>query len=526
MFQKLETSITHFPLVKTLMSHHNTLPFRIGADPEFLLFHGKKALDAEKILRLSLTQRARRDIIETPEGFRMERRGEIGWDHARSTGEIRPQPAASPVELTNNIASLIVLMKSNLPRIDYTLLSIGSPIGGHIHLDLPRGKGEQFQEHARMIMATFLMPIFASEHPFSSKSRLEGNHASHGARGGYGSPDDVRIGEHENGNTFEIRGISAEWLATPRIAQATLAYMGVVWNETLKREKEITAHSSIFKTTDQMRATQQLMLSSYSPGATAVVKSLKRLVQTFELYPQFKKEIDFIMNPKAVYKEKERVGWNLSNAWGGKPVNATKRELMNKKKLQEKLMNKRTIPTEDGFHIPYNSDYKIASFSQAITDRIEALSWNITKQYFLFGFKKGVEGYGVMQGNGEVIRHPTNTPLDRTHQTFNKMRDKFLSRNNGLKINPHNGKTLNTEKESQDLFIIGIPYDVRAKDDVDELIHIIWSIENNKLDSIKNSPATANLAKDEKQEEEMHEALIHATENKNQGPSPIFLRSF
>ena len=67
-------------------------PFMIGADPEFLMFHGAKAVDAKAVLTEFLKNKP--TILSAQAGFKIEGVGEIGWDGASSTGEIRPDASS------------------------------------------------------------------------------------------------------------------------------------------------------------------------------------------------------------------------------------------------------------------------------------------------------------------------------------------------------------------------------------------------------------------------------------------------
>ncbi len=48
---------------------------------------------------------------------------------------------------------------------------------------------------------------------------------------------------------------------------------------------------------------------------TLLLKQISTKVKKFELYDQHKKEIDFILSPKEVLKEKEAHKYNIIKGW-------------------------------------------------------------------------------------------------------------------------------------------------------------------------------------------------------------------
>ena len=76
------------------------LPFKVGADPEFLLFHGTRALDASNIIRSFFENSGLRSGYA---GYKIPEIGEFGWDGASSTGELRPNASNDPKQVTQNL---------------------------------------------------------------------------------------------------------------------------------------------------------------------------------------------------------------------------------------------------------------------------------------------------------------------------------------------------------------------------------------------------------------------------------------
>ena len=468
---------------KTLTS--KKLPFKVGADPEFLIFHGVRALDAQNMMSAFFARKS--GMRQAQMGYKIDKVGEIGWDGAASTGELRPEPSDSPAEVVNKIGTLIGTMHKHLPFLDYTTLSIGSPIGGHVHLDAPAelvqlGRGgasstEQQKEMNRVqkLLASFLMPIVASEHRVSSNSRLAMD---------YGRVDDMRWDQRGSQGTIEVRGMSAEWITSPKIAMATLAYMGVVWHELLKHNKELIKEKSILKTKGHIDAIQRMMLSDYKPIEDAIIRSMQKIVRGFELYPQFKEEIELILHPREAMAIKDKAGWNLTDGWKitSDKVRSqpTKKTLLSDKKVADRLKSADHTAIEQGFHVPYNDDYNMQLFAKAITDRIAGLNWKLSHEYFLFGLKKGIEGYAAMRtDNKKFYAIPLNQDKDKTQVSCEKMAGRFeQEQRNSVRIDPKTGKT---RRNGSNQIVIGIPYSVRAENNTKSLVDLVWSIEHGKI---------------------------------------------
>lgn len=459
---------------------NKTFPFKIGADPEFLMFHGSRALHASAVIDSFLKNK---HIRKLSMGYFIPDNGEIGWDGADSTGEFRPLPSNKPAELTRRLGRLIEIMHANIPLLDYTTLSIGAPIGGHLHLDVPtnlnippttEGNTPKTLTSNRIekLISTFIMPIIASEHRISSVGRL---------RAGYGKPDDLRWamrGENNLQQTIEVRGLSSEWITSEAIAYATIAYIGVVWHEILKNNALLIRQPAILKTKNQITTIQETMFSDFILVEEAFMRGMRALIKKFELYKEFQTEVDFILSPKAVIKMKKASGWNLSDGWhfGNGKKQPLKRELLSQRKVAARLKSSRLASIENAFDIPFNEDYNVALFANAITQRIAAFSWKLQHEYLLFGLKKGIEGYAVMHmANGHFFSIPQNSNHDATDTTCKRMakrfNEKILER---LRIDPKTGR-VNPKPENQ--ILIGIPYDIRAENNVKSLISLVIDIE-------------------------------------------------
>lgn len=463
---------------------NNTLPFMIGADPEFLLFYGSRGLDASTLIK-NFFQNSTFEGVSA--GYLIPNVGDFGWDGASSTGELRPVATKNIQTMVDNIGTMLKTMSEKMPYVDITTLSIGSSIGGHMHLDDFIHKRRSTysdnieeiipKEEKRVIkvLSTYLIPVAASDHRVSALKRLKSER--------YGKLNDVRFDLKGDVITAEVRGLTAEWITSPKVAYATLAYVATVWEELKIRNSELAKNPLVIRTDEHLNQIHKLMLSDYKVIEETICKSIKKEIKTFKLYAQFKEEIDFILNPTAVMKEKEKYGWNINQGWGLTKTTKqpTKANLLNKKKLVE-IMKTQDIPNvENHFTVNYNDDYNVAKFALAISERVAALNWKINNEYFLFGYKKGIEGYGASNTKGEFYCMPTNEELDTTIEKHSRMRSRAHDQVSGTsRIDPKSGKI---KQPYTNLTVIGIPYSDRAEDNINNLIELIWNIENNKTNA-------------------------------------------
>lgn len=165
------------------------MPFKMGADPEFLIFHGTRLLEAKKIITYFLNKNSTEIGTATTTGngqttappnnmgFKIGEHGELGWDGASSTAEIRPTPEKNIDKLTEHISALLKEANNSMPFADLTTLSIGNAAGGHIHIEIT-GKHEEILKNPRNLaratkaIATFLIPIIASDHRVCAANQI------------------------------------------------------------------------------------------------------------------------------------------------------------------------------------------------------------------------------------------------------------------------------------------------------------------------------------------------------------------
>ena len=372
-----------------------TFDFKIGADPELLLFRDGSQVGANQALQAIIGK----TLPSRTMGFQVGKAGDIGWDGAGTPAEIRPTATSSIAKLTANIGRLLAQLHTTLRGIDITTLSLNARAGGHIQVDIPEAitKDAKVFNRITILMATFVLPLFASDHMLSSNYR----------RQSYGDADDFRTERRGKVITFEIRGPSAEWLASPKLTAATLAYIGVVWTEILKHHETLIKHPKVFKNLEQIDSLQDGMLTNYAPLQTMLLKSVKQIVRTFERYNDFKDEIEFILSPGRVLAHKQAIKWLPKNGWGfPSPKTPTKKEFT---KIEEDgptgltPRSKEALDsfTKNVFGMAYNDDLKISSLVQAIAHRLFAQGITLKHTYFLFGVKRHTKGFLIGQAESD-----------------------------------------------------------------------------------------------------------------------------
>ncbi len=486
--------------MKKQTKQKSELPFMIGCDPEFLMFFGTRGLDASDIIK-SFFRNHPEYKLQNDSGYTIPNVGNFGWDGSSSTGELRPVATKNIQTMVDNIGKMLQTLSEKFPTVDLTTLSIGSPIGGHIHLDdflhnmdsdgyvTINTKAEKIR--VENILATYLLPLCASDHRISALNRLQENN------GRYGKITDFRFEKKGSIITNEVRGLTAEWMTTPYLTYATFAYIATVWHELKTKSLELNKADYIPRTKQQTESLQRMILGDYKIIERGITQEIRKSIKTFELYPQFKEHIDFILKPDVVMQHKESVGWNINTGWNlNKTKKPTKRALISPNTALN-ILRKQNIPDiKEHFALMYNDDYNVNLFSTAIAERIAGLNWQLKNDYFLFGFKKDVEGYGAMAPDGNMYTMPINRETEETRILMLRMQERSIGRITA-RIDPKTGQIRHANNNKK--IIIGIPYEDRANKNPKGLIELIYKIENNKIKAQPISTFTSSrvVAKDE-----------------------------
>lgn len=460
--------------------------FTLGADPEMNITMGGRRIMAQNTIQGLF--RGDKNFPEKSMGFQVKKFGEVGWDGNNPTGEIRPTPAKNPAELVANIKGIFQAFHDKAPLFDLSTLSYFGSIGGHIHFGLPK----EFADTTKIRgihkkMASFYLPIMLSENKINLQLRI---------KTGYGTLTDHR-GQNYGGspiyNGYEFRTPSAEWLTTEKIALATLAYVGTVYNEIINHPNKMKKYTDIFyKTDSQANALQELALSDYKTLTKGLYERIRKIVRTFEFYPQYKDEIEYILNPEKVMKDKVKVEYNIITGWGMKSlgdnkISVKKRDLVNKKKIKNLAAKYNLDILSRLVNIAYNDDTNVGMFAKALAERITIFNWRLKNSYHLFGLKKGIKGFLCFDSENNLLMGEdmikTTGDLKETKSLMFKMIEKFKYNGNGFETSDPEKEMIYGKKNvvNKKAIIVGIPYDIRLDNDINPLVSTIYKLEGNKL---------------------------------------------
>lgn len=460
-----------------------TFDFTIGADPEFTLTMQGRKVDAKQTMELMLKGKTEFEIVQS--GFKVGTHGNIGWDGASSTAEIRPEPNNSPQKIIDNLHAIFTQFTKYVKICDMSTISEFSSVGGHIHLEIPRGENwtsdKKILVHRRL--ASFYLPILIAENKTNLSLRL---------KQGYGSLGDQRIDRKFNypdgtpGYTFEFRCPSAEWLTTPKIAKATIAYIAVVYHQILKHPKSFQKFNDIiYKSDRQGDALQTLAIMEYDLLTRSIINKTRKYIRQFEMYPAFKDEIEYIFSPNTVIREKQKANFNIARGWNLLPENKEpkKSEILASKKRVQDIAEKTDFDTlKRVMNIHYNNDTNVAAFAEAFKDRVAAFNWKLKNNYFIFGMRKGLTEITAKNVKNDYIAGTktikTLSDLDALNRLFSKMTEKFAQEQMGV-INSTTIDFITGKPKDirESIIIIGLPYDMRIKEDIKTFLSFIWELE-------------------------------------------------
>jgi hypothetical protein len=462
--------------------------FKLGSDPEFSFILQGRRVNAYDLLQSNLLRKP--GFAKNGSGFDTKG-GQIGWDGCNSTAEIRPKPSNSLSEVTDNLKSILVETHKMLPTFDMSVLSTYSPVGGHIHFQVDEAlhRNQRKLQLVNKKMSSFFLPILISENKINLRLRTgDGNGGS-----GYGTLTDFHWdNQYECGDhyeyTYEFRTPSAEWLCTEKICNATFAYLATVYNEILHRPTNFKNYMDVvYKNNEQASALHKLAITNYIGITEGVFERIKKAVRTFELYPEFKEQIEYILNPKKVNKDKRASEYNIVKGWNlgeiAKIVKPTMKEIVNDKKFKEQAAKVDLDKTVDLMNISYNDDINVDFFVHTLAERSAAFSWKLKNNYFLFGMKKGVNQVLIFNESKELLagQELIKTTADASAVTalMDRIIRKFLTTKTRT-IDPMTG-----ELEKVKTVVIGLPYEMRINKKPKEFIKLIYRLEENKLKSAK-----------------------------------------
>ena len=439
-----------------------TLPFTMGCDPEFTFIHSEKRASAQDLFQMLI-----RDTLPlVSNGYKVGDHGDIGWDGAAATGEVRPKQNVSPKKVIENLQKLFDATIKDFRLFSVTTQSSHAPIGGHIHIGLTeeqQGYPQAKFQSINKILSTYYIPLLMGDDPINLRVRM---------RNDYGKITDFRTGDH---GTFEFRAPSAEWLTTPEIAEATLAFFGVLWHEIDKHPETFKQDNFIYKTNQQGSSIQELIVNEYDVLGKSMLKAIKKRIRTFELYPMFSDEIELIINHEKVRRLKKEVNYDIRQGWkiAGTSTMPTKRAINNKTLVNTKLLNTNVDFMMRLINFSFNQDTNVSTYASELKKRVIAFDWKLKNNYSFFGMRKGVDNYMVKDGNNEYLKgaNSIKTTGDKL------MMDDLFSRMSSRLSTANERRVENRHKS----IIIGIPYKDRIMENTTDFINIIHDIERRAL---------------------------------------------
>lgn len=435
--------------------------FKIGADPEFNILFQNDRLNANFVIK-SLFKKD--DGLEEKDmGFLVPKAGELGWDGCASTAELRPMPSNQPRKIVEHLGKILVQFANKIKLFNLSTLSNKASVGGHIHFELPKDRFNDFAIDSNMTptatmrrlhrcVSLFYLPLLMGENNENLKIRMCSS---------YGKLEDFRLQSLKTGGlTYEFRAPSAEWLTTPKVAESTLAYLGVVFHEFLNHPQSANKIKELLLTNNkQLDTIQQVAISNFSVINNFLCTKIKKALRQFELYPVFTEEIEYILNAPRVLKDKEKVGYDILRGWNMKEDKMpTRRQLMSDRKIKELTLNKDMESIIEMINIKFNPDSNCEAFARSLKEKVVALNWQLKNNYYLFGLRSGIADYIAFNAAKELYfgkeQVVTKSDWSELFNLMTRIQQKF-----GI-LQPGNKSQSKFERNT---VIIGVPYQERVR---------------------------------------------------------------
>ncbi len=469
--------------------------FKIGADPEFNILFQNDRLNANYVIKSLFKNDG--GLEEKDMGFLVPKAGELGWDGCASTAELRPMPAAQPKKVVEHIGKILVQFANKIKLFNLSTLSNKASVGGHVHFELPKDRFNDFAVDSNMTptaimrrlhrcVSLFYLPLLMGENNENLKIRMCSS---------YGKLEDFRLQPLKTGGlTYEFRAPSAEWLTTPKVAESTLAYLGVVFHEFLNHPQSANKIKELLLTNNkQLDTIQQVAISNFSVINNFLCTKIKKALRQFELYPVFAEEIEYILDSSRVLKDKDKVNYDILRGWNMKETKMpTRRQLMSDRKIKELTLNKDMESIIDMINIKFNPDSNCETFARSLKEKVVALDWQLKHNYYIFGLRSGIADYIAFNPGKELYfgqeQVVTRSDWSELFNLMTRIQQKF-----GIFDNPSNSK----KQFQRDSVIIGVPYQERVRLNTKPFTEKIIIIEKGlKAQAIKNDELINDEGKD------------------------------
>lgn len=454
--------------------------FLIGADPEFSILSNGQKLHASQIMKKLFP-----NTEESNMGYNLKDAGNIGWDGHDATAELRPIPESTPAAVVQNIGKLFAWFADKTKLFDLDTTSMHGPIGGHIHLQITNeftNMDRSGQDKFSLLMASMYLPVLLGEDRINLATRLKNS---------YGKLHDIRFEQHRNqatgdqSYTAELRMLSAEWLTTPRIAEAVLSYFAVIYHEFLTHRNSFTKLARdkvLFESRSVADSFQNLALSNNQQLILYAFDKIKKHVKKFELYPEYKKQIDFVFRPDLVHKEKLKAEFNIMKGWGLENKRLpNRRTFLMDKTVMEAVHKKPNLDVLSRMvPIDFNSDAYVESFANELSMRVVATDLKLKNRYYLFGMKTGIDDIIISDARDQIIigkeqiksTEEIGACCDMISHMTRRAREKFQI------SAEHKAELI---KELEKTFIIGLPYALRQKREYKKILNLVLDLETKPI---------------------------------------------
>jgi hypothetical protein len=239
-----------------------------------------------------------------------------------------------------------------------------------------------------------------------------------------------------------------------------------------------------------------------------VTKELKKAISNFEYYPMFREEIEYILSPDKVLKDKVDSGYCINVGWGFQSKNTpNKRMLLSERQIGQALKSVNVDDWLELLKIPYNADNNVKDFIDALKKRVLAFDWMMKNDYYLFGIRKGINhmfAAKIDTNSGEVklIHGSEHIKTTSDKRAINEV---FRKVNNAA----HGG--------ADRKILIGLPYEMRFEKDIKPMVALIHQLETTTPEETPVTDKTEELIDDEglpaDQKGEISRAMLEQNNN-------------
>lgn len=441
-------------------------PFTLGADPEFTILIGGRQSIANSFFQAIF----RNKYPSGNQGYNVTPNINVGYDGSAATGEIRPAPSNSPAKIVEYLKDGFAATVKEMPIVDLVTSSKRAPIGGHIHIGI-ENPSQPYLTALHNCIASFYLPLMVGEDIVDLNFRRE--------NGSYGRMSDFRSETHGGARTYEFRTPSAEWLTTPKIALATLAYIGAVYNECYKNPTEFSKKYAnvVWRSAEQGNALQSMLLTNYLGPIQTVINDIKKAVRNFEFYQEYKNEIEYLFRPQQVLLDKQKAQFNIVKGWGLEPKLPAQRDILNTKLVNQKADSINLDTFDELVNVASNkNDKNIELFSSELKKRVLTFGWKMNNNYFLFGLRKGIKDFMIFNKAHEFLYHgsqiKTMSDAEAAEDVVQRIDQKF-------KMDP-SADFSDKQSSMRRHVMIGIPYSLRQSSNVRPFLKMIFDLERGK----------------------------------------------